>query len=168
MNAQTETKRNAALNATINGLSLGIQFADGKTLTMDAGLLTDSIRAQAMMHGLKQKLCDAAAISRNPETGKPATIADKYAAVRAVYDRLLSGEWNARREGSGGSTLLLRALVALYPARTAEALREWLGKMDDAQKAALKLNPRVAAKIAELQAERASDIDSDELLNELE
>lgn len=168
MNATTETKRNAALTATITGATLRIVFADGKTIELNTIALDTTILQHATMHGLKQKLCDAAAISRNPETGKPATVADKYEAVKAVYDRLLAGEWNARREGSGGSTLLLRALVALYPQRSPELLREWLAGMDDAKKAALRVNPRVAAEIAKLQAARAADIDSYELLSELE
>lgn len=168
MSNTNETKRQGALSATIVGEVLHIEFAHGKRIELDASQLAADIVRAAEMHGLKQKLCDAAAISRNADTGKPASVEDKYQAVKAVFDRLIAGEWNTKREGTGGVSLLLKALIALYPKRTPESIREWLSSMDDAQRTALKVNPRVAAKIAELQSAKAGDIDSNELLEGLE
>jgi hypothetical protein len=173
---QTTAKRNTAIKATVrrnedgtaSGLSL--DFSHGKQLLINAVQLTDAIRAEALIHGLKQKLVDAAAISRNPDTGRSATIDDKYAAVRAVYDRLLSGLWNEPREGGGNvGGLLFKALCRMQPAKTPEDIKAWLDGKDDKQKAALRANAKVAAMIAEIQAEAARDsgIDSDELLDEL-
>ena len=96
----------------IGGLVLA--FANGKELSLTAGMLSNEIMEYAIWHGIKQKLVDAAAISRNTETGRPATIEDKFNAVKVVFDRITSadGTWNAVREGGGGATggLLLRAL----------------------------------------------------------
>ena len=73
----TDTKRNATISATINGTTLALTFANGETLTMRGDALNGDVQQYAMMHGLKQKLVDAAAISRNPETGRAATVEDK-------------------------------------------------------------------------------------------
>lgn len=164
----------AALKAEINGTTLTITFAHGKSITVEAMELSEDIRMTALMHGLKQKLADAAAISRNTDTGKSASVEDKYRAVEAVAMRIRAGEWNAKREGSGAVTggLLLEALVRHYAGRkTVETLREWLATKSDKEKAALRATAPIAAHIDAIRAERAKDkdgIDADELLSELE
>lgn len=167
-----DTKRNATITAAINGNTLTLTFANGETLTMRADALNSDVQQYAMMHGLKQKLVDAAAISRNPETGRAATVEDKYQAVNVVYNRLLSGQWNATREGGGNvGGLLAQALTRMYAGRkTAEDIKAFLAEKTDAEKTALRKNPRVAQIIEEIRAEqgKAANIDTDELLGELE
>lgn len=166
------TKRNAAITATINGSTLALTFANGETLTMRGDALNSDVQQYAMMHGLKQKLVDAAAISRNPETGRAATVEDKYQAVKTVFDRLLSGQWNATREGGGNAGgLLFQALCRMYQGRkTPDQLREFLADKSDAEKTALRKNPRVAQILEDIRAEqgKTANIDTDELLGELE
>ena len=149
------------------GLTLVMTFKDGKTIELNAGTLSEEIQRTAMMHGLKQKLGDAAAISRNAETGRAASIADKYNAVKEVADRLTTErQWNKTREGgSGGGSLLLRALCELQPRKTREQLSEWLATKTDKEKAALRASEAIAAKIASY---KATDIDTESLLAELE
>ena len=167
-----DTKRNATITAAINGNTLALTFANGETLTMRADALNSDVQQYAMMHGLKQKLVDAAAISRNPETGRAATVEDKYQAVNVVYNRLLSGQWNATREGGGNAGgLLAQALTRMYAGRkTAEDIKAFLAEKTDAEKTALRKNPRVVQIIEEIRAEqgKAASIDTDELLGELE
>lgn len=166
-----ETKRNATITAAIDGNTLALTFANGETLTMHGDALTNNIQQYAMLHGLKQKLVDAAAISRNPETGRAASVEDKYQAVKTVYDRLLAGAWNATREGSGATGgLLLQALVRMYAGRkTPEELRAFLADKTDAEKTALRKNPRVAQIIETIREEtgKAANVDTDAMLNEL-
>ena len=171
----TNTKRNATITATINNelgqrASLVLSFANGAQLVLHPDELTGDITFAAIMHGLKQKLVDAAAMSRNPETGRSATIEDKYNAVRVVYERLLAGQWNAvRGEGSGTGGMLLSALVRLYDGRkTPEQVREYLATLTDAQKTALRANSRVAPIIEQIRAERGQATDTDALLDELD
>jgi hypothetical protein len=168
--------RNAQITVSRRGKdALNFVFADGSELTIYADSLAADIRHEAMMHGLKQKIGDAAAISRNPETGRSATLSDKRAAMRAVVERLQAGAWNAER-GEGGSPaggLLFAALVRMYAGKKSdEALREFLAGKDDKQKAALRKNPRVAEIIEQIKAERAADGDGEEpgadLLGELD
>jgi len=165
-------KRNAVITAAIDGQTLTLTFANGETLTLRADTLTSDVQQYAMMHGLKQKLVDAAAISRNPETGRPASPDDKFHAVKAVYDRLLAGQWNAAREGGGNAGgLLLQALCRMYAGRkTVDELKAFLADKTDAEKTALRKNPRVASVIEEIRAEqgKAANVDTDELLGELE
>lgn len=167
-----DTKRNATISATVTDGTLALTFANGETLTLRAEALNTDIQQQAMLHGLKQKLVDAAAISRNPETGRAASVEDKFQAVKVVYERLLAGAWNATREG-GGITggLLLQALVRMYAGRkTPDELKAFLADKTDAEKTALRKNPRVAQIIEDIRAEtgKAASIDTDELLGELD
>lgn len=168
------TKKPAAVETSINGSTLALTFANGALLELSLSQLNDNIILAATLHGLKQKLCDAAAISRDPVTGKTATIETKYEAVKEVFDRITSpdGTWNKIREGGNNSGgLLLTALVRMYAGRkTREDLIEFLSSKTDAEKAALRKNPKIAAIIDEIKAERATDdegVDSDAILDEL-
>ena len=160
----------AAVSATIENGTLILTFGnnDDLTLTVSPGNLSAGILHAAILHGLKQKLVDAAAISRNLDTGASATIVDKYDAVFEVYQRITSpdGTWNKiRGDGTANSGILIRALMALYDKPKAE-IEAFLSTKTDDQRKALRDNPKVAAKMAELRA-AGSDIDSDEILNEL-
>ena len=175
MNTNTTKKPSAVETSTSSdGLHLRLMFSHGETLTVEIAKLSPEITQQAVIHGLKQKLCDAAAISRDPVTGKTATIETKYAAVREVFDRITApdGTWNKIREGGNSSGgLLLTALVRMYAGRkTRDELVEFLATKTDAEKSALRKNAKIAAIIDEIKAERATDgdgIDSDSLLDEL-
>lgn len=168
------TKKSAAVETSINGPILTLTFANGEILELSVGQINEHIHLAATLHGLKQKLCDAAAISRDPVTGKTATIETKYAAVKEVFDRITApdGTWNKIREGGNSSGgLLLTALVRMYAGRkTRDDLAAFLATKTDAEKSALRKNAKIAAIIDEIKAERATDgdgIDSDSILDEL-
>lgn len=163
----------AAVSATISVgaqdvasayVGLTLTFADGRTLVLRGSDLSPELRVAAMLHGLKQKLVDAAAISRDPLTGKPATIDTKYTAVKEIFDRLTTpdGTWNkVRGEGGTGSTgsggLLYRALVRLYDGvQTPEQVRKYLDGLNGEQQAALRGNKKVAPVILAIKAEDAA------------
>ena len=152
---------------------LVIEFAHGKRIELNPVDLADSVYKQAVYHGLKQKLVDAAAISRNPETGRSASIEDKYQAVKTVYDRLVAGHWSAVRGegGTGTGGLLFAALCRMYAGRkTEDELREWLATKDKKAQAELRKNPKVATIIEQIKAERGADDEGagENLLNELD
>lgn len=165
-----ETARTPAIDATTNAdaLTVTLAFSNGQTLSIDATTLSGDIQAMATLHGLKQKLVDAAAISRNLDTGRSATIDDKYNAVREVYDRLLAGQWNKTREGGsvkGG--LLFRALCILYADKTPEAIRAFLEKKTAAEKTALRNTAKIADIILQFKADDNDPEWGDKLLDEL-
>lgn len=150
--------------------TLQLTFSNGRRLNVRVGDLPPTILTQALMHGLKQKLVDAAAIARNPDTGRSATVDDKFAAVDEVLQRLLSGTWNKGREGGSGASggLLLRALMQ-HTGKGRDTIKAFLDGKTDAECAALRKNPKIAAIILTLKPEGKSDasIDTDAMLGEL-
>jgi hypothetical protein len=175
-NTTNTTKRQPVITTAINAAGRLFLMFPGldKQLSVFPADLDPGIIEQATLHGLKQKLVDAAAISRDPDTGRSATAQDKYDAVKKVYDRITradSPEWNEPREGGGNvGGLLLSALCRLQPSKDKATLKTWLDSKSDAEKAALRKNPKISAIIADIQAERAKadGIDTDELLGEIE
>ena len=166
-------KSNSVIETVVDGCELTVRVADFEPIHVDIRTLADDVRAAATLHGLKQKICDAAAISRDPETGHPASARDKYDAMVTVAMRLRAGEWNAKRgdgtgAGAGAGGLLARALVR-FTGKSAAEIREFLAAKTRAEHAALRANPKIAAIIDELRAERggAGDVDTDEMLSEL-
>lgn len=175
--ATTAPKKTAtAVATTVEGRQLILKFGNGQSLTVDATKLHAEIVQAALMHGLKQKLIDAAAISRDPETGRTATIDDKFNAVRAVYQRITdpnAPSWNAVRVAGEGSSkakggMLVAAMMRLTTKSRAEVL-EFLETRTKEEVAALRKNPRVEEIMAQLRAEQANTdgIDSDALLDGL-
>lgn len=161
---------------TLHHGALTLKFATGDSAQLATVDLSPEILSQALLHGLKQKLVDAAAIARNTETGASATVQDKKEAVLAVLDRLMEGEWNKTREGGDSATkgnLLILALGRMNPAGDMVQLSERVKAMTDEQRAALSKNPKVLVHIQAIQAERAaakaktSGVDSDALLGVL-
>ena len=163
-------KSNSVIETVVDGCELTVRVADFEPIHVDIRTLADDVRAAATLHGLKQKICDAAAISRDPETGHPASARDKYDAMVAVAMRLRAGEWNAKRgdgTGAGAGGLLARALVR-FTGKSAGEIREFLAAKTRAEHAALRANPKIAAIIDEIRAERGGDgVDTDEMLSEL-
>ena len=156
--------------------ALVLAFRHGEVLCVHPESLAPEIQRAAMLHGLKQKLVDAAAISRDTTTGRAATIATKYAAVREVFDRIIGagGEapsWNKPRAGgAGGQGGLLARAIARYKNVGVAAAKAYLDRLTDAQKQALRVDPRIATIINDLRAESAkpAGIDTDALLGGLD
>lgn len=133
--------------------------------------LHGDIVAHAAIHGMIQRISDAAAISRDPETGAPATPQDKFEAMSRLVGHYSTGtsEWARRPQAGEGRSggLLFRALCELSKeTKTPEEIREWLAGKTKAEQAALRAQPRIAAKIAELKPV-SIEADADALLEEL-
>jgi hypothetical protein len=162
-----------AIAAEVTDTTLTLTFSNGETLSVDATSLSPDIQTAACLHGLKQKLVDAAAIARNTETGASATLEDKFNAVREVFNRITApdGTWNKQARGdgsgtsSGGSGLLLRALMELT-GQSKVKIDAYLSTKSKAEKAALRASPKVAPIIARFQADKAT-VDTEALLGEL-
>ena len=168
----TTTKKDIEATVTDDG-SLLLEFRHGETLRLHPEALAPEIQRAAMLHGLKQKLVDAAAISRDTTTGRAATIVTKYDAVREIFDRI-TGEnpsWNKPRAGGqGGQGGLLARAIARYKGVEVAAAKAYLDRLTDAQKQALRVDPRIATIINELRMEstKPAGIDTDALLGGLD
>ena len=171
----TSKKSTITADMFVPKMTLTLTFVNGKEVVIDANSLSDEIRNMAILHGLKQKLVDAAAISRNLETGASATVDEKYEAVKKIADRLTSpdGKWNEGRAAADGATsstvqnILVRAVMRMT-GHDEQYTRDWLGAKTKEQRAALRKNPRVVAIMAELQAATVvNGVNTDDLLSEL-
>ncbi len=163
--------RIAAVTTDVFTTTLTLNFSNGKELVIDTTKLSPEILLQATMHGLKQKLVDAAAIGRDMVTGKTATIEDKFNAVHAVYTRITAadGTWNANREGvektQGG--MFVRAMMELTKKDKA-TIDAQIATLSKEQIAALKKNPRIVDIMQRLEREKLAASDtSDALLDSL-
>lgn len=166
------TKRTPAITAAIDEMVLTFTGDNGRVLTVDARTLSTSILDAAIMHGLKQKIGDAAAISRNPETGRSATTDDKFDAMSEVLNRLLAGSWNKPREsgdGAGAGGLLFKALCRVKADKTPAEVKAYLEGRSKEEQAALRKVPVIAAAIDAIRAEsaKAAGIDGEALLADL-
>lgn len=166
---KTATAVSAAVTPT--GL-LEFTFAHGEKLTLNPEALSETIRRDALLHGLKAKLIDGAAIARNPDTGRSATIDDKFLAVKKIFDRITSpeGTWNENRKGNGGGNksggLFMAAMMRLT-SKSREEVDAYLESIGKDAAAAMRKNPRVVEMMETIRAERANTegIDSDALLD---
>ena len=171
----TTTKKDIEATVADDG-TLILEFRHGETLRLHPETLNPEIQRAAMLHGLKQKLVDAAAISRDTTTGRAATIVTKYDAVKEIFDRITGagGEapsWNKPRAGgAGGQGGLLARAIARFKNVEVSAAKAYLDRLTDAQKQALRVDPRIATIINELRMESAkpAGIDTDALLGGLD
>ena len=173
----TTTTMKKDIEATVgDDGTLILEFRHGETLRLHPETLNPEIQRAALLHGLKQKLVDAAAISRDTATGRAATIVTKYDAVKEIFDRITGagGEtpsWNKPRAGgAGGQGGLLARAIARYKGVEVAAAKAYLDRLTDAQKQALRVDPRIATIINELRMESAkpAGIDTDALLGGLD
>lgn len=171
----TTTKKDIEASIGDDG-TLILEFRHGETLRVHPETLNPEIQRAALLHGLKQKLVDAAAISRDTTTGRAATIVTKFDAVKEIFDRITGagGEapsWNKPRAGgAGGQGGLLARAIARYKNVEVSAAKAYLDRLTDAQKQALRVDPRIATIINELRMESAkpAGIDTDALLGGLD
>ena len=175
--ATTTTTTKKDIEATVgDDGTLILEFRHGEVLRLHPESLNPEIQRAAMIHGLKQKLVDAAAISRDTATGRAATIVTKFDAVKEIFDRITGagGEapsWNKPRAGgAGGQGGLLARAIARYKNVEVAAAKAYLDRLTDAQKQALRVDPRIATIINELRMESAkpAGIDTDALLGGLD
>lgn len=137
-------------------------------LTLDMTKLNQCVLDRASIHGMIQRISDAAAISRNPETGKPATAQEKYDAMARLVNHYESGSAEWRIAGGGGiarSSVLLDAMVQLFPNRTRDDLKVWLAGKSKAERAKLAQSSRVRPIIAAMTPVSG---DADAMLDELD
>lgn len=93
-----------------NPVALGVTVKGFEELVVDPAELDGTVQIRATLHGLNQKLVDAAAL------GAGSTPKEKHSAIMEVYNRLTDPDdpqWNSRGEGDGfgGAGLLVRAVT---------------------------------------------------------
>lgn len=166
---QTKQKSNSVITHEVNGRAITFHVIGAGDVTLDMDQVNDAVYQRAALHGMIQRLSDAAAIPRNPETGQPASPEEKRAAIAALADHYASGtvEWNRKRTGGEGAVsggLLRRALEEMYPGKDIPA---FLNGKTKAEQAALRASAKVAPIIARMQSEAVKGIDVEAMLEGL-
>ena len=138
-----------------------LDFKNGQTRLF---AIPDNMQAKFAAHGAEQKLGD--------EIAGLEDIEDCVLAVDELIDRLYNGEWGVKRESSGlaGTSVLARALVE-HTGKTAEQIKAFLGTKSQAEKVALRNNPKIKPIVERIEAEKAAKgakVDTDSMLGELE
>lgn len=144
--------------------------------------LSDEIRDRALLHGLIQKISDAAAIAKSELPNDPLEAARvKFEAMSAVAQRLIDGDWS-KRSGDGSAPvagIIYRAFAEFVadaakakkqPAPSDAAIRALYDKRTRAEQLALRNVPAIATIIERMKSERgttAATVDTDSLLGEL-
>lgn len=122
-----------------------------------------NMRLRMEAHGVEQKLGD--------EIAGLAEVDDCVLAVDELIDRLYNGDFNQRREGNSmaGTSVLARALVE-HTGKTIEQIKAFLSGKSQAEKTALRNNPRLKPIVDRIEAEKVSKgtkVDTEALLSEL-
>ena len=144
-------------------------------LRFDTAKAHSALIQRAAMHGWKQRIADAAAMSRNPENGQPASPEDKMEAMAALIAHYESGSPEWSRRGSGGGSGVSPALVVEAVARVkdvsvneASAMIDRMAAADgtDRKAAIAKLReaPTVAKTMLAIKAERLAAVPADDSL----
>lgn len=145
----------------INGLTVTVTGYPAMYLEYSA--LGADIRHQAMVHGLTQKLGDAAAKTRDGVTGKSAPLDVKYNAIKAVFDNIIAGNWNLASGGVPAHALTPERVTVLAGmfAKTEADIMVWAKSRTDAQLATAFTSPKFALALAEHRAKtRTTDEDA--------
>ena len=163
-----------------NNLRFAVVGAGGFNLDIPA--LAEEIRTKAMVHGLVQKISDAAAIAKTELPADPIEAAKvKFEAMRSVAERLMSGDWSKRSsDGSAPVAGIIYRAFAEFVADAAKAkkrpvptdaeIRAVYDAKDRAGQLALRNVPEIAAIIERMKSERGGDaakVDANALLGEL-
>lgn len=142
-------------------VAVRLDFRNGETRLFT---LPDNLMAKFAAHGAEQKLGDEIAGLNDVE--------DCVLAVDELIDRLYNGEWSVKREANGmaGTSVLVRALVE-HTGKTVDAIKQFLAGKSQAEKVALRNNPKIKPIVERIEAEKASkkaNVDTDAMLGELE
>lgn len=177
---QTKAKSNSVITHAILDGKIEFSVKDAGKLTFDPDKVSAQNRARAMVHGFIQRISDGGALSRNPETGQPATPADKLARMQRIAEHLMSGstEWALKAVvGEGVNVgLVLQAMIALGKARDVDHANELVSKLaakrEIPREEAIKLLAGAAdikVKMAEIRAaQAATKVSADDLLDGLD
>lgn len=172
----TKAKSNSVITHSVDsdsqvGTCIHFDVLGVGRLSMDYTKLHPAIVERAAIHGMIQRISDAAAISRDPETGESATAQDKFDAMQRLVDHYESGtsEWSRRPvagEGKSGGLLFKALCIMSGDTRTPAEIKEWMGTKTKAQLNALRVQPKIAEVIASIRP-TSIEVNVDALLDEL-
>ena len=101
MNATRKSNSVITHEASSDGI-ITFHVVGAGSFKFDPAACTDEVERMAALHGYVQKISDKAAIGRDAKTGKSATPAEKFAAMKAMAEHLQGGgAWSTRQARPG-------------------------------------------------------------------
>lgn len=167
----TKAKSNSVITHSVDGDTITFTVLGVGSLQFNKTKASMENRGHSEDHGWTQRISDAAAIPRDPETGESATAEQKYEAMQRLVAHYESGtsEWSRRPAAGEGQTggLLFKALCVMSSeTKTPAEIREWMAGKTKAQLSALRNQPKIAEVINSLRPV-SLEVDTDALLDEL-
>lgn len=149
----------------VTGKANVVQFILGNGLKVEADLaaMPSGMVEQLALHGLSQKVGDAAA-----GFSKAVDYSGAFGAMQQVVDNLYAGQWSTRGQG-GGISDLVQAIAELRGVEL-DAAQAAIDAMDEEQLKRVTSHPQIKAKVADIKAARLAKAaenapDLDELLD---
>ncbi len=151
-----------SIEAADGNLQVRLDFVNGETRLFT---ITPEFLGKFALHGAEQKLGDEIAGLEDTD--------DAVMAVDALIDRLYDGKWTQARESNGmaGASVLVQALLEVYPSKNIEQIKAFLGGKSQAEKVAMRANPKIKPIVERIEAAKAAkkaSVDTDALLGELD
>lgn len=169
-------KSNSVINTQVNASIRTIEFSvvGAGSVTLHLERVSAANLDYAAFHGFKQRISDAAALSRDlvkqPDGSMKelnATPANKLSAMTDLVRWYESGtsDWSQKRQpGTSQIGLLWRAVCELKPERSPDSIRESLASLKADETRALATNPKIKAVLDRIASEAAQGVNTDELL----
>lgn len=169
--ANDKSSRVISVETNLSSQTLVISVSGKTPLTFHAERLSVPCRTAALMLGAKNRIVDTAAKSRDPATGLPASVDEKYESMKRIIEHLESGsmEWAVRSAPRSASdeNLLIAALMEVLGqkdrAKVASVVKSW----DRAKRDAVRMRDDVKTVVDRITSENAADVDTDDLLAEI-
>lgn len=120
-------------------------LATDNTISAEVSNYSPEIQRQLCVHGLKQKLIDAAA-GADPE--------HVFTAISAVNDALLAGTWTQRRESSGPRESMLAQALAEVANVAVEVAVAKLATLSDEEVASIRKMPAIKKTINQIKLKK--------------
>lgn len=138
-------------------VAVRLDFRNGQTRMFT---IPPAMLGKFAAHGAEQKLGDEIAGVEDVE--------DCVLAVDELIDRLYNGEWGVKRDSNGmaGTSTLLKALVQ-HSGKSVEEIKAFLTGKSQAEKVALRNNPKIKPLVEAIEAEKAAkktNVDTDAML----
>lgn len=152
--AQLAGKRaNWTIAHEVQGTMIRWQVKGAGTLALDLSKCSEKVRERAAVHGMVQRVSDAAAMARNSKTGASASPQEKFEAMSRLVEHYQSGAegWSPTRAEGGArgvkvnpqKALLVRALSIHAPEKGAEVIEKFVSERNAAQITALLLSEQL-------------------------
>lgn len=127
---------------------------------------SDAVKREAMGYGLEVRLTRRAALDANQKTGKSATPAQKYDAIKLLADHYAAGgDWRMAAAGGGGglsadTRALIEALVRAL-GLSEDVAEEQVREMTTSERDALRGDEEIKPVLDAIYAERAKAAGAD-------